>query len=194
MHVARTSPRYPPLPPGDAWVFAYGSLMWNPGFTPVESRPALLRGYHRAFCIHSTLYRGTPEAPGLVLGLDRGGSCRGIAYRLDPADRSDVLAYLWEREMFTRTYQPRYLPVQLDGAAPATVQALTFVVDRTHRQYAGKLPVEEAARMISAGAGTRGRCRDYLMNTVSHLQALGLSSPPLARLAALLAGRDTAAG
>lgn len=175
--------------PGDGpmWIFGYGSLMWDPGFPHRESRTALLRGYHRAFCVYSLRYRGTPESPGLVLGLDRGGSCRGIAYRIEGADRSDVLAYLWEREMFTRTYRPRHLPVRLDGPEPRIVQALTFVVDRTHRQYAGRLPAEQVASMISAGEGTRGRCRDYLMNTVGHLRALGLSSPPLTRLAAILA-------
>ena len=172
--------------PGAFWVFGYGSLMWDPGFPYRESLPALLRGYHRGFCVYSLRYRGTPEAPGLVLGLDRGGSCRGIAYRVDPADRDDVLAYLWEREMFTHTYRPRHLAVRLAGG-DCTVQALTFVVNRTHTQYAGKLPTEEVARLIAAGEGTRGRCHDYLMNTVRHLHALGLSSPPLTELAAILA-------
>ena len=173
-------------PDGAFWVFGYGSLMWDPGFPHIESRTALLRGYHRAFCVYSLRYRGTPEAPGLVLGLDRGGSCRGIAYRVAAEDRDDVLAYLWEREMFTRTYQPKHLAVEVEGCAALTVHALTFVVDRAHEQYAGKLPPDEVARLIAAGEGTRGRCRDYLMNTVRHLRALGLSSPPLTQLASIL--------
>ena len=167
------------------WVFGYGSLMWDPGFPFVEQQTALLRGYHRSFCVYSLRYRGTPEAPGLVLGLDRGGSCRGIAYRIADADRDDVLAYLWEREMFTRTYQPRRVTVSLDSAG--SIEALTFVVDREHRQYAGKLPTLEIAQLIAAGQGTRGRNRDYLLNTVRHLHELGLSSPPLTHLAAALA-------
>lgn len=174
-------------PDGAFWVFGYGSLMWDPGFPHLESRTALLRGYHRAFCVYSLRYRGTPEAPGLVLGLDRGGSCRGIAYRVAAADREDVLAYLWEREMFTRTYHPRHLAVQIGDGAAGAVRALTFVVDRAHRQYAGKLPTDEVARLIAAGEGTRGRCRDYLLNTVRHLRELGLSSPPLTQLASILA-------
>lgn len=169
------------------WVFGYGSLMWDPGFPYAEQRTGLLRGYHRSFCVYSLRYRGTPEVPGLVLGLDRGGSCRGIAYRIAAADRDDVLAYLWEREMFTRTYQPRRVAVALDGDPARTVTALTFVVDRAHRQYAGKLPTAEITRMIASGRGTRGRNRDYLLNTVRHLHELGLSSPPLTSLAQALA-------
>lgn len=174
--------------PDDAmWVFGYGSLMWDPGFPHLESRTSLLRGYHRAFCIYSLRYRGTPECPGLVLGLDRGGSCRGIAYRVDATLRHEVLAYLWEREMFTQVYQPRRVTVSLDGATPEHVTALTFVVDRAHRQYAGKLPTAEVMRLIAAGQGSRGHCRDYLLNTVRHLRDLGLSSPPMNHLASVLA-------
>lgn len=175
------------MPDGAMWVFGYGSLMWDPGFPHLESRTSLLRGYHRAFCIYSLRYRGTPECPGLVLGLDRGGSCRGIAYRVDASVRHEVLAYLWEREMFTRAYQPRRVTVTLDGAKPEPVTALTFVVDRAHRQYAGKLPTAEVTRLIAAGQGSRGHCRDYLLNTVRHLRDLGLSSPPMTRLASVLA-------
>lgn len=173
-------------PPGAFWVFAYGSLMWDPGFPHQESRKARLFGYHRRFCVYSVRYRGTPECPGLVLGLDRGGCCTGVAYRVAEADAEAVRAYLWEREMFTHTYQARQVPVVLDDAVRVT--ALTFVVDRGHSQYAGRLPLAEVARLITQGHGSRGPCRDYLLNTVRHLNDLGLPSPPLADLAGAFRG------
>ena len=164
---------------GDVWVFGYGSLMWDPGFAYVEVRPALLRGYHRSFCVYSLRYRGTPERPGLVLGLDRGGACRGIAYRVRAADVAPALHYLWEREMAHRTYHLK--EVSLATRAGALV-ARTFVVDRTHENYAGRLPAEETARLILQGIGARGPCRQYLENTVCALKQLGLVDGPLHRL------------
>ena len=168
---------------GEFWVFAYGSLMWDPGFPHLEHHKARLRGYHRSFCVYSVRYRGTPDSPGLVLGLDRGGSCQGVAYRVAADAADDVREYLWEREMFTHVYRPRCLPISMVDAPVHRVTALTFVVDRAHAQYAGKLTAVEVKRLIAHGAGTRGRCQDYLLNTVKHLDALGLSSPPLTRLA-----------
>jgi cation transport protein ChaC len=165
----------------DVWIFGYGSLMWNPGFAYCEAAPALLRGYHRRFCVYSHSYRGTPERPGLVLGLDRGGACRGIAFRVPAVDVEAALSYLWEREMRDRSYRMVALPV----ATPAgVVEARAFVVDPAHPHYAGRLPLEETARLILQGVGGRGPCRQYLDNTVHQLEALGVIDGPLHRLAA----------
>jgi glutathione-specific gamma-glutamylcyclotransferase len=169
----------PELPPGDLWVFGYGSLMWNPGFRFLEATPALLRGYHRNFCIWSARYRGTPERPGLVLGLDRGGACRGIAFRIAHAEVDEVLATLWVREMSRLTYRPRVLPV----AAPEhTVRALAFVADPAHPSYAGRLSEAEVAARIVHCRGARGPNIDYLANTLDHLHKLGLQDLRLRRI------------
>ena len=161
----------PPPDGGDLWIFAYGSLIWDPGFPFEEARPALLRGYHRAFCLYSMRYRGTPERPGLVLGLDRGGACRGIAYRVAAARVEQVWSYLWEREMPSRSYHCRLLPIQVAGRI---VQARSFVVDRAHPSYAGKLDVARTAEIICHAHGQRGACVAYLENTVEHLDRLGI--------------------
>ncbi len=163
----------------DVWVFGYGSLMWDPGFVHVEARPALLRGYHRRFCVYSHRYRGTPERPGLVLGLDRGGACKGIVYRVPRPDVPAALHYLWEREMTNRTYLLREVPLATPQG-PVTAQA--FVVDRARHNYTGKLSLEETARLILQGIGARGPCRQYLENTVAELKKLGLIDGPLHRL------------
>ncbi len=161
-------------PPGDGqdlWLFAYGSLMWDPGFPFEEARPALLRGYHRAFCLYSTRYRGTPDRPGLVLGLDRGGCCRGIAYRVAGANHDKVMHYLWEREMTNNAYVCR--PVALD-LATGRVKARAFVINRQHPHYAGKLSQARTIELILQGHGQRGACCSYLENTVRHLDQLGI--------------------
>lgn len=162
------------------WVFGYGSLMWHPDFPHIESQPALLHGYHRALCIYSVRYRGTPERPGLVLGLDRGGSCRGRAYRVAEADAEKVMAYLFEREMGTGVYVPSDLAVRLDDGR--RVLAHTFVVRRDHRQYTGRLDAERAAELVATRHGPRGSSFDYLRNTVSHLDQLGIVDGPLHRI------------
>jgi glutathione-specific gamma-glutamylcyclotransferase len=167
----------------DVWIFGYGSLMWDPGFAFVEARPGLLRGYHRSFCVYSHRYRGTPERPGLVLGLDRGGACKGIAYRVPAADVASALHYLWEREMANRTYHLKEVALATAGG---TVMARSFAVDRTHKNYAGRLPLEETARLILQGIGARGPCRQYLENTVRELKKLGLVDGPLHRLEAVV--------
>lgn len=167
----------------DIWVFGYGSLMWNPGFEHVESRPALLYGWHRSFCIYSHRYRGTPECPGLVLGLDRGGSCRGMAFRVTRVNAAKVLDYLWDREMVHGVYVPRILHPK----SPAgNLDCHVFTVDRTHYQYAGGLPEDEMLRLIRQGVGLGGHNRDYLASTVRHLDELGIGDGPLHRLLALL--------
>lgn len=163
----------------DVWIFGYGSLMWDPGFVHVDAKPALLRGYHRAFCVYSHRYRGTPERPGLVLGLDRGGACKGIAFRVPAADLDAALHYLWEREMGNRTYALKEVPVAM---AQSKVKARAFIVDRRHKNYAGRLDLDETARLILQGIGARGACRQYLENTVCELRKLGLVDGPMHRL------------
>ncbi|MBP2314781.1 gamma-glutamylcyclotransferase [Azospirillum soli] len=173
-------------PGAELWVFAYGSLMWNPGFPFLESRSALINGYHRRFCVSSHRYRGTPERPGLVLGLDRGGSCRGIVFRVAPDHVPATLDYLWEREMINRVYRPKLLPVRLrDGGVrdgDRTVTACTFVVDRRHGQYCGCLDEATMARRIAGCCGERGPNVEYLANTVAHLEELGIRDEQLFRL------------
>ncbi len=157
---------------GDFWVFGYGSLMWQPGFAFTEARPALLRGYHRDFCIFSHHYRGTPAAPGLVLGLAPGGSCRGLAFRVACGEADRVRAYLDERELIGYAYLPRTLPVAIKGAS---VAAYTFVADSGHPQYAGNLGIEAAAEIIMRAEGVAGLNRDYLINTVRRLERDGIT-------------------
>ena len=172
-------PHCPPLPGGDLWVFAYGSLMWNPDFPHVEARQALLRGYHRSFCIWSGRYRGTPQNPGLVLGLDRGGACRGIVYRVATVDVDEALRLLWVREMRRLTYRPRVVNVAHDAAV---VAALAFTADPRSASYAGRLTDAEAAARIAVSAGERGPNIDYLANTLRHLDELGVRDDRLHRI------------
>ncbi len=172
------------LTPGaDIWVFGYGSLMWDPGFVHEAAHQARLFGYHRALCIYSHRHRGTAKRQGLVLGLDRGGSCRGIAYRVAGARAAQTLGYLWDREMITGVYLPRRVEVRLPGGR---VGCWTFVADRGHVQYAGGLAPAEQVGLILQGHGESGRCRDYLANTVRHLDQLGIADGPLHRLLALV--------
>jgi cation transport protein ChaC len=164
--------------------------MWKPGFAPVEARRARLNGYHRALCIYSHVYCGTPERPGLVLGLDFGGSCLGLALRIAAADTEEVLRRVDAREMVTGVYQPRRVPVTLLGAGARArarrVMAHTFVADRGHRQYAGNLPPARAAALIAEGRGKTGSSRAYLENTIAHLETLGIRDAALERMCALV--------
>ena len=153
------------------WLFAYGSLMWNPEFEFAEARPALLRGYHRRFCLYSRDYRGTPERPGLVLGLDRGGSCHGIAFRLPPDRLAQTLDRIWAREMTGRVYQMRRVMAR---TAQGEIAAHACVVRRASPDYAGRLSLDETARLLATAVGGRGSGRDYLANTARHLEALGI--------------------
>ena len=169
----------------DLWVFGYGSLMWRPGFEFVERQLAWLRGYHRALCIYSHVHRGTPERPGLVLGLDRGGSCRGVAFRVEPAKAEATIAYLRAREQVTAVYVERRVRIRLDDGRE--VEALTYVVDRHHVQYAGKLPLEAILEHVRNGVGQSGENPAYVLNTHRHLAELSLRDPLLAHLVEALA-------
>jgi cation transport protein ChaC len=164
------------------WVFAYGSLMWNPGFAVRETRPARLHGFHRAFCIYSEHYRGTPQKPGLILGLLAGGSCRGLAHRLPARDYDSVRRYLWTREIENDgVYVEEVRPIHLaDGRV---VPSLVYLADRAHRQFAGKLPLARALRLVRQGRGATGSNIDYLRNTLAHLRELGLRDRTLEDLA-----------
>ncbi len=168
------------------FVFAYGSLIWKPGFAHLGAHPALLRGYHRRFCLWSRLYRGTPERPGLVLGLDRGGSCHGVAFEVPAADTAAVLAYLDARENPNgeNVYHRRELPVTLRGGR--SVRAIAYVADRRHPAYARPCP-DTTATTIAAGHGQAGSNQDYLLNTIRQLHAHGLRDAALERVAMLVA-------
>ncbi len=166
----------------DFWVFGYASLMWRPGFDYLEVRPATVYGHHRALCIYSWLYRGTKACPGLVFGLDRGGSCLGRAFRV-AADRTEAVRdYLFAREMEYAVYRQVTLAARLaDGRR---VAAFSHVVDRACEQYAGKLSEARLVELVRQGHGTMGSCRDYLVNTVAHLDELGIRDGPLHKLLA----------
>jgi len=167
---------------GGFWVFGYGSLMWRPGFEYLDRRMARLRGYRRAFALRSVRYRGTPEAPGLVLGLDwdPNAVCTGMAFRVCPTRAEAVRTYLAERELVTRSYFEVLHPVTLDDGDP--VDAICYILDRTHPQYCGGLSLDEQARIISRAAGPAGTNRDYLHNTVAHLIELGVEDSTLEEL------------
>jgi cation transport protein ChaC len=167
----------------DLWVFAYGSLIWRPGFCYVERVPALLTGAHRALCVYSWHHRGTREKPGLVLGLDLGGACRGIAYRVAAEKRAATLAYLRDREQQNNVYREVLRPVRLIEPARRRVEALTFLVDRTHPQYAGRLSVDQQLEFVRQGNGRSGANREYVLATVEALEALGCRDRDLHRLA-----------
>ena len=168
----------------DLWIFAYGSLMWRPDFGYAERHRAQITGYHRALCIHSHHYRGTPERPGLVFGLDRGGSCVGVAFRIAPEDRARVIEAVRLRELVTSVYLEIETPVTLgDGR---TVMATTYVADLAHEQYAGALPSDEVLPIVAGAEGVAGRNVDYVRSTQQHLIDLGVDDPELVRLCAAL--------
>ncbi|WP_076865276.1 gamma-glutamylcyclotransferase [Bradyrhizobium mercantei] len=171
---------------GDLWVFGYGSLMWKPGFEFLEQAPARLIGEHRALCVYSFDHRGTPEKPGLVLGLDRGGACRGIAFRVAARLRHDTIAYLRAREQTTNVYREVMRSVWLENAARDRVSALAYVVDRGHVQYAGRLSLAEQQRLVLQGHGRSGNNRDYVLSTVASIEKQGFRDAQLHQLATML--------
>lgn len=168
-------------PPGEeTWVFAYGSLMWNPALEYAEVQPGRVEGWRRSFCFWTPMGRGTPELPGLMLALADGGACDGIVYRLSPELVRQELELLWNREMLAGVYKPRWVPTRLrDGR---TVSAVTFVVETGHCQYCGDLPIERAAYHIAFAEGRRGACREYLLNTAGHARSLGIHDSYLEEL------------
>ena len=169
----------------DLWVFGYGSLMWRPGFHHDERRIATTRGYHRALCVYSHVHRGTPERPGLVLGLDLGGSCKGIAFRVPAAMRQATITYLREREQVTLVYREISVRARLDDGR--NVAALCYAVDRTHAQYTGRLERDELERLVIQGRGVSGANPEYVRNTHAHLEELGIRDDVLEWLSGRIA-------
>ena len=169
---------------GSLWVFGYGSLMWRPGFAYARRCKALLRGWRRSLCVFSHVYRGSPERPGLVLGLDRGGACPGVAFEVDAALRGATIRYLREREQVTAVYLERTAPVMLESGD--RVLAVTYVADRLHFQSAGRLDREAMLEYVRAGKGRSGDNAEYILETNAHLQALGVRDPDLEWLSAKL--------
>lgn len=172
----------------DMWVFGYGSLMWQPQFPFEERGLATVHGYHRCFCVYSHIWRGTREQPGLVLGLDNGGSCRGVAYRVSAERAATTVEYLIRREMVTRVYIPRWVTARIGGRA---VRAHTYTAAHNHVQYAGKLADETALQHILQGHGRGGANTEYLQNTVGHLDELGIVDRPLSRLGRMVAQQNS---
>lgn len=168
------------------WVFGYGSLMWRPGFSYLDRAKATIRGYHRSLCVYSHVHRGTPERPGLVLGLDRGGACCGVAFRIEPGRWQETVAYLREREQTTGVYLETRVMAKLEDGTP--VSALVYVIDRRHFQYAGRLPVPAMAEIVRGARGKSGVNIEYVVNTSAHLDEMGIEDRTLADLCRLLRG------
>ena len=174
-------------PADDVWVFGYGSLMWNPAFNFAESGVGVVRGWHRRFCLWLEMGRGSPGNPGLMLGLDRGGTCRGVAFRIPAEHVRNELLLIWRREMFGTAYEARWVQARM---ADATVPAITFVVNRANPRYAGKLSDDRAAQHIATAAGSLGSCVSYLENTMAHLEELGIRDGGLHRIATAIEDRS----
>ncbi len=174
----------------DIWIFGYGSLMWRPGFDYLERVDARCIGAHRSLCVYSFVHRGTPERPGLVLGLDLGGTCRGVAFRVSAAKRAATVAYLREREQVTTVYRESLRSVWLLDGSARRVSALAYVADRRHVQYAGRLSFEEQLHYVRDAHGRSGANRDYVVATVAALEDMGVREGELHRLAAALRGPE----
>jgi cation transport protein ChaC len=168
------------------WVFAYGSLIWKRGFPFVERRIGALHGYHRQFCLLVRRFRGSPDAPGLMLGLDRGGMCRGVVYRLADHERDGALRAIWAREILTAAYVPHWADVR---TADGPVRAIAFIINRGHERYTGRLSDEAVADALACACGHVGSCAEYLLQTVTHLEELGIRDRRLWRLQAMVAAR-----
>jgi glutathione-specific gamma-glutamylcyclotransferase len=172
------------------WLFGYGSLIWNPAFHFTDRLTGRIYGWHRRFCLWTHLGRGCPEQPGLVLGLERGGSCHGVAFHIAPEAALEELAIVWRREMISGAYVPRWVDVT---TAVGRVPAIAFVINHGHERYASFLPDDRVAEVIASARGWLGPCADYLVNTVDHLAALGIHDRPLERLRARVLERRSPA-
>jgi cation transport protein ChaC len=177
----------------DFWVFGYGSLMWRPGFDYLEAHPAKVFGVHRALCVYSISHRGTHQQPGLVLGLDRGGSCRGVAYKVAAALRDETLKYLQIRELRNRVYRESMRRIVFSGNNRSAVRGICYVVNRGHPQYAGSLDPDHQVELVIRGRGNSGDNPDYLFSTVHHLEQMGIYDPGLAGLSAQVRQKMSAA-
>ncbi len=173
-----------PCPNGNMWVFAYGSLMWDPGFEYESSHKATLYGYHRRLCLWSIRYRGTPKKPGLVLGLDHGGCCTGVVYKIHTRHTLSTSEYLRERELITGAYKPVLRSCYLENGD--VVQALTFVIQRDHPQYSGRLKLKEIAHTVRNARGRNGQNSVYVHNTVQHLRELNIHDNALTKVVRIL--------
>jgi cation transport protein ChaC len=174
--------------PEELWVFGYGSLIWRPGFEYLERASARLTGAHRALCVFSHVHRGTPERPGLVLGLDYGGACRGVAYRIAAKKRTATIEYLRGREQVTSVYRETVRSITLLTEPQRRIPALVYMIDRGHRQYAGRLDLASQLHLVRQGHGQSGPNREYVLSTVHALEALGLYDRDLHLLAEKLRG------
>ncbi len=179
-----------PEPGADIWIFGYGSLIWNPAFRFAEKRIGRLCGYHRRFCLWTHLGRGTPDQPGMVLGLERGGSCRGLVFRIAAQDVAGEIEIIWRREMVSGAYRPRWTKVE---AEKGSVTAISFIINPAHPRYACKPPEADIVKSLAHARGPLGAAREYLDNTVEHLEALDICDRNLHRLRHLVAREaDTA--
>jgi len=175
--------------PGRVWVFAFGSLIWNPAFHFVERRTARIHGFHRQFCLWARAGRGSPERPGLMLALESGGSCTGVAYRLARRATATELDVIWRREMLTMAYRPVWTTARTSkGPEPA----IAFSANREHERYVPGLEGGAVVRYLATGAGPMGRCCDYLFDTVEHLRQLGIRDRRLEALEAKVRARGAA--
>jgi glutathione-specific gamma-glutamylcyclotransferase len=172
----------------DIWIFGYGSLMWRPEFAYLERAPATVVGYHRAFCVASTHHRGTEARPGLVLGLDRGRACVGVAYRVAAEQAAATLAYLHARELIYGVYRQAHVGARLGDGTHREVVAIAYIVERAHPSWMGRLSPARQIELIRGARGISGTNLDYLINTVRHLRELAIAEPELVRLAHRAAG------
>ena len=171
-------------PEGDAWVFAYGSLIWNPTVHSLERRTVHVFGWHRAFCLSVSAGRGSPEVPGLVLALDQGGECGGVAYRIEPSVLRDELEILWRREMVSGSYLPAWVDIFDSNDRTLRIgSALAFTINPTDERYAGLLPSQDIVSRLATAKGFLGSAADYLFLTCEGLHASGIPDPELDALA-----------
>lgn len=175
---------------GDLWLFGYGSLIWNPAFDFAERRVGAINGRHRRFCLWTWLGRGSRDCPGLMLALEAGGRCTGVAYRIPAAQIESELDVVWRREMLTAAYRPIWVRVMTEAGV---MPALTFAINRQHERYAGKLSVEHVAERLAAACGPLGSGAEYLFNTHRHLGELGLRCRYLDQVAELVRSRQKGA-